>query len=296
MRAQSYTFLLIPGLHPYTRIVPRFEVTTLHSTTDLWLRRVSCNGDDGPGPDEERCDENRLIFVLRGRFVFNDYPTRAVINPRRALALLEGDAYTIEHPHGDGDICLSIGGTRLRPLVEAARRVPAVSVPGYLGIQNLAQRFARRSPLDGLAIEEAVCRALAPQDERMQAAGRDRVVADTIVYLIDLRFDEDLTLSRLASAAGVSVFHACRAFRRVMRTSIHQYRQAVRLWHALALLRETSWPLARVAVEVGFANQGHLGNVFRRRFGVTPARARTLPIDRSGFRRSPGGLDLNDRF
>ena len=83
------------------------------SAADLWLRRVSCDGDDPPRPREEYTGEDKVIFVLRGRFVLRNRLTKAVASPRTAVALRAGDAYTIEHPHGEGDVCLSIARTRL---------------------------------------------------------------------------------------------------------------------------------------------------------------------------------------
>jgi AraC family transcriptional regulator len=262
----------------YTRAVPRFEVTAFRSAADLWLRRVSCDGDDRPRPREEYAGEDNVIFVLRGRFVLRNRLTRTVASPHTALALRAGDAYTIEHPHGEGDVCLSIGGRRLRRLLCAHTRSCAVSAAGYTCVLALVERLAARERVDWFAVEETLHFALAPRDDRGSASVRDRAIAEAIAHTADMRFDEQhLTLDEIAAIAGTSVFHACRAFRRVRNTSIHRYRQTVRLRHALALLRETSWPLARIAVDTGFANQGHFGNVFRRRLGVTPARARRLP-------------------
>jgi transcriptional regulator GlxA family with amidase domain len=83
-----------------------------------------------------------------------------------------------------------------------------------------------------------------------------------------------LNLGDLAQAAQVSVFHACRAFRRARGTTIARFRQDVRLRHALALLMDTSRTIAEIACEVGFANHAHLTNRFVLRFGLTPAEAR----------------------
>jgi len=51
----------------------------------------------------------------------------------------------------------------------------------------------------------------------------------------------------------------------------------VRLRHAKRLLRSEA-PIARIAVDVGFADQSHLTRRFQRAFGITPgqfAAART---------------------
>jgi len=73
----------------------------------------------------------------------------------------------------------------------------------------------------------------------------------------------------------VSLFHACRLFRRATGSTIHRFHEELRLRHALARVLDTDEPLARIAVALGFANQGHFGNRFRRRFGVAPGAARS---------------------
>ena len=238
------------------------------------MTRVACDGDDGPGPAEESIAQHNVILALRGRFVFRDRAERTVISPMRALVLRPGDTYRIEHPDGDADVCLSVKGPFLADLTAAGDRTRAVPAAGYAAVQRLLVTLAAGQPVGGLAVEETVSNALGPARSGHASPGRDRAIAEAIAYVVELRFGERLALSDLAATAGVSVFHACRAFRRAMHTSIHRYQQNVRLRHALALLLDSSMPLARIAVDSGFANQGHLGNMFRRRFGLTPARVR----------------------
>lgn len=242
------------------------------------MRRVACDGDDGPGPAEESVVQHNVIFALRGRFVFRDRAGRSVISPMRALVLRPGDTYRIEHPDGDADVCLSVKGSFLADLTAAGDRTRTVPAAGYGAVQRLLVTLAAGRPVGRLAVEETVCNAFGPARSGHSSPGRDRAIAEAIAYVVDLRFGERLMLSDLAAAAGVSVFHACRAFRRAMHTSIHRYQQSVRLRHALALLLDSSMPLARIAVESGFANQGHLGNIFRRRFGLTPTRVRVAGL------------------
>ncbi|HKX17499.1 MAG TPA: AraC family transcriptional regulator [bacterium] len=240
------------------------------------LRRVFCDGDDGPGAREESVEREYVILALRGRFVFRDSAARFVVSPARAIVLRPGDRYTIEHPHREGDVCLSVTGGFAAQVADTCRRSVDVSPAGYLRVQQLLRRLAASRPVEGLFVEETLCDALASRETGWFPSRRDGAIADAIVYTIDLRFDERLVLTDLAAAAGVGVFHACRIFRRVTGMTIHHYHQMVRLRHAAALLLETSLPVSHIAVETGFANQGHLGNAFRRRFGETPARFRRV--------------------
>jgi AraC-like DNA-binding protein len=56
--------------------------------------------------------------------------------------------------------------------------------------------------------------------------------------------------------------------------SLHGYRQRLRLAAALQRLEEGERDLAALAHDLGYSSQSHLGAVFRRELGVTPAQAR----------------------
>ena len=63
-------------------------------------------------------------------------------------------------------------------------------------------------------------------------------------------------------------------FRKAVGRTIHEELQRVRLERAKRLLLETDLPIPSVAEAAGFASPSYLGQVFRRTFGVTPARYR----------------------
>ena len=231
--------------------MPHFHRTVLLVSDGLQLTRVSCDGDDGPRPVEEHTDGNNVVLALRGRFTFRDRQTRAVISPSRGLVLTAGQTYTIGHPHRDGDVCLSVEGSFLSHLVEGQRITCELSAAGYASVQRLVARLTAREPVEQLAIEEALSITLSSHEWRHPTRSHDRAIAEAITHTVELHINERLPLDRLAFIAGVSVFHACRAFRRVMGTSIHRHQQEIRLRHALALVLDTQLPLAQIAVEAG---------------------------------------------
>lgn len=92
--------------------------------------------------------------------------------------------------------------------------------------------------------------------------------------LVDHSLASDLSLTTLAAAVGLSKPHFVRMFRNTTGKSPHRYVMQKRAERALHLMQRSSLPLADIAVEVGFANQGHLNRVFLHHYGVTPGAVR----------------------
>ncbi|WP_408888892.1 helix-turn-helix transcriptional regulator [Myxococcus faecalis] len=252
------------------------HASLLYSAPDLQLARVTCDGHDSPRPREEGVDSERLVLALHGRFQYRDSRTRAVVSPGVGLRLGPQRPCEIRHPHGGGDACLSVRGAWLRRWSHPDASTLAVSAEAYVRLQSLLSHVAREEPVERVQVEEALGLILTTPGERGTTAvrPRERDIAHAIAHEAALHFDAKVSVETLAASAGVSPFHACRVFRNVTGTGIHQHLQEVRLRHALALLLDTRLPLADVALEAGFANQGHLGNAFRRRYGQTPGAAR----------------------
>ena len=141
-------------------------------------------------------------------------------------------------------------------------------------------RAVARGELDDLAVEEALI-ALAVDlvaDEAAAAASnaptrRHRDAAHAMEALVSARFREALTLREIAAAVDLSPFHAARVFREVTGTSLHRYREQLRLRTALARLDE-GVRLDELALELGFAHHSHFTHRFRRAFGLPPTAAR----------------------
>ncbi|MCP3165199.1 helix-turn-helix transcriptional regulator [Myxococcus qinghaiensis] len=261
--------------------MPRLHASVLFSAPDLQLARVTCDGHDGPRPKEEGVESERVILALHGRFQFRDARTRAVVAPGVGLRMHPRRPCEIRHPHGGGDACLSVRGPWLTQCLQAEATTFPVSTEAYVRLQSLLSLATRGEPVDRVKVEDTLALVLSPTERPgTSVSRRERDIAEAIAHEASLHFDAGASVEALAQGAGVSAFHACRVFRKVMGTGIHQHIQEVRLRHALALLLDTHLPLADVALEAGFANQGHLGNAFQRRYGKTPGAVRktlTLP-------------------
>lgn len=96
-----------------------------------------------------------------------------------------------------------------------------------------------------------------------------KVLSRVTDYIGD-NLDSRLTLSDIADTANLSPFHFSRLFKASTGLTPHQYVIEQRLQRARELLTGTDLPIHEVALQVGFADQSHLGRHMRRRYGVTP--------------------------
>ncbi|MBR0796252.1 helix-turn-helix transcriptional regulator [Bradyrhizobium jicamae] len=83
--------------------------------------------------------------------------------------------------------------------------------------------------------------------------------------------DADVSLAALASDAGLSRFHFCRAFKESTGLSPHAWLRQQRLEKAMNMLRDTDAPIATVATQLGYASQTAFTAAFRKLTGETPS-------------------------
>jgi AraC family transcriptional regulator len=83
--------------------------------------------------------------------------------------------------------------------------------------------------------------------------------------------DADVSLAALASDAGLSRFHFCRAFKESTGLSPHVWLRQHRLEQAMNMLRDTDASIVSVAAALGYASQTAFAAAFRRLTGETPS-------------------------
>lgn len=88
--------------------------------------------------------------------------------------------------------------------------------------------------------------------------------------LLDARYRDDLSLTEVAEAVGLSRAHLIRAFKKEFGMPPHGWLTDRRIRAARGLL-EKGAPIAETAFDCGFADQAHLTRQFKARTGVTPA-------------------------
>lgn len=261
-------------------------------TASVVLRRdgiaitdVSCRHGRGRGDDDE-AQHHAVVFVRRGCFVRSVDGVDHLLDPTRAYAINPGDDQRYDHPHDHGDDCTAITlepGT-LASLWGGDPVLPSAPMPSAPGV-DLEHRLLLAAGRRGEDVHELTERAilltgaaLEQVDRARVASGRPattrrrRALADAAREA--LADDPDRALGELAADLGVSAFHLSRLFHAAAGHTLSRHRMRLRARAALERLAGGEPSLARVAADVGFADQSHLCRVIRSETGHTPSALR----------------------
>lgn len=167
-----------------------------------------------------------------------------------------------------------VGAAFGQTLVDDPRLIDAIR-RAFLALYGEEGRLARDEALDrllehlgGHLLDTAA--AATPTSPTSPALARVR-------DLLHEHMSANIGLDELADSSGIDRFRLTRLFQREFGTSPHAYLVRLRLRAARRLLAAGHTP-ARVAAEVGFADQSHLGRWFRRAYRMTPATYRRMCV------------------
>jgi AraC family transcriptional regulator, melibiose operon regulatory protein len=88
-------------------------------------------------------------------------------------------------------------------------------------------------------------------------------------YIAD-NYDQKLVIDDVSKSTGLHKNYAMKLFNRVMKVSIKQYINQLRLQHAQALLLDTEKPVLNIALEAGFGSVSRFYDIFHREFSTSP--------------------------
>ena len=155
------------------------------------------------------------------------------------------------------------------PLVGAA----ALSLVGELQKAHGADAgFMER--LAGVMLEQTYRALVTPGTRGMNPRHVHFSRLQAVLNHVHANLASDLSATRLASRADVSLAHFSRIFRDAMGVPPHRYVLAARLDLARKLLTQSTLPISRIAEECGFSSQSHLTASFRTAHSTTPAQYR----------------------
>lgn len=110
--------------------------------------------------------------------------------------------------------------------------------------------------------------ALSIEDTRRVVAAR---------RIIDERWNEKLTLDKIARACGLNRAKLTRGFRDLFKCTIAEAIAETRLTQAKRMLLTTNLPVSSIGYESGYLNNASFARAFGRRFGQSPSDYRACP-------------------
>ena len=260
-----------------------------HARGDAWVFRIAQSGafwgllvDEQtryktrfePG-SEMHDDLDEVIVSLEGRYWVKVGDWSRTLSPGEAALIPRGI------PHDSG-VATNLVGIHFLVLLFPkdagilAGVTPggAALPPGGLSWLKGAFRFLRSTP----SAQGFLPLTVLPEFLRTLTAGprlgADASHPDPLIgtVLTALEVPETPSLAELATSVGLSPTHLQRRFVAAVGTSPLQYARAWQLDKIAATLRDGSTlPLVDLAVEHGFNDQKHFRQLFRRRFGQSPA-------------------------
>ncbi|MCC7125370.1 MAG: helix-turn-helix transcriptional regulator [Acidobacteria bacterium] len=220
-----------------------------------------------------------MTFVLRGAYTEQCSGCSFDIGEGDVVLHGAGESHA-DRMHETASLLLNLEFTQpwLERIDACGGRLDArVTVNGGYRLQlgaRLHREVRRDDPLAALCIE-AIALELVAEVSRSRPPGPDspRWFGRTLDYL-EANFRDELTLARIAAAAGVHPVHLARDFRRRQGITVGDYVRSLRVGWACRELIATDRPIIDIAMQAGFCDQSHMTRVFRRQAGLTPTQFR----------------------
>ncbi|MFN8061543.1 MAG: AraC family transcriptional regulator [Vicinamibacterales bacterium] len=276
---------------------PQFLDRAIRITPVVTVGEFRCTVGHPRFEDSGRIRQDCFVFPRLAVAIEHEHEAPFVANAAVATFYNAGQAYRRLAISADGDRCDWFGVTREVALDVVSSIDPAMAdrAGGPFGWTRgpvdarwcLDERAFMRclrsgASIDDAAVEERVIwwlvelagagrRHLAPARALTR---RSRDAVHETERLLSEHWREPWSLADLSRAAGLSVYHLCRAFRQVTGRTIHQYREALRLRESLDALQRETRSITDIALDAGFSSHSHFTAAFRREFGRTPSQVR----------------------
>jgi AraC family transcriptional regulator len=129
----------------------------------------------------------------------------------------------------------------------------------------------RQQLTDLLATRLLIAHAGSPTTFQPTMGGLSPKVLLRAIERLRSHSDADVSLDALASDAGLSRFHFCRAFKESTGLSPHAWLRQYRLEQAMDMLRDSDASVVSIAAALGYASQTAFAAAFRRLTGAPPS-------------------------
>jgi AraC family transcriptional regulator len=146
-----------------------------------------------------------------------------------------------------------------------------MSAADFLEGNGALDALFRQQMTDLLATRLLAAHAGAPATFQPVIGGLSPKVLSRAIERLHSDSDADVSLAALASDAGLSRFHFCRAFKESTGLSPHAWLRQHRLEQAMQMLRDTDASVVSVSAALGYASQTAFAAAFRKLTGETPS-------------------------
>jgi AraC-like DNA-binding protein len=279
----------IVGWPPYG--VGMLSSTDVANRAEFAVRTVRCRDDHCGWSAVEARSVHSVVLVRRGRFRRRVGRVDADLDPTTAYVSRPGEEERFAHPYG-GDVCtwISVSPALWQSLGGVP---PAAGSTIHVDAQlDLAHRrlLAAADDVDFAVAAELVrllAGVLGSARARSGSDSADRQLAEQARVAVAAGHPAAYGLPPLAAVLGTSPYRLSRAFSRHVGMSLTRYRNRVRIGAALDRIEAGEESLARLAADLGFADQAHLCRTARQQLGETPTALRRLlsPANRSSTAR-----------
>lgn len=157
------------------------------------------------------------------------------------------------------------------------RETTPVSNPARLtaAFEKTANRFSDPLHADPLLLKASLLELFAVAGSEFtrapqQSLSRPDAVTRAIEWMGAHSHDPEITLDAVADAAGLSLYHFGRTFRKTMGMSPMQYLRELRVRQSCGLLEGTALRINEIAHAVGFRDPLHFSRVFHDINGISP--------------------------
>ena len=140
----------------------------------------------------------------------------------------------------------------------------------FTDVMNMCTSILYQSRQEGPGISLLLYNILMTLCKRVDIENNGRPVNHRILKYIDENIDHRLTLAQTAQVFGYHPAYFSNLFSKTVGTTFSKYVMSRKISHACYLLETTSWPVERIAQELGFCDTSHFIQRFKALRQITP--------------------------
>lgn len=255
---------------------------TLATTDQFELRDVRCRSTTTGWSRTDVAASHVVVLVRDGSFRRRVAGRETLADPTVAYFVRPGDEEAFGHVRQGRDTCTAVELTEdfLAGMWGGEPGLPgdAVPTPAALDLEH-RRLLAAAGSVDASEVTERVSRLVSSLLHQVHPArvhaGRPATVGARARLVAEARqaltADPSLGLAELARLGAVSPHHLSRIFRAHTGETVTRHRNRLRCRVALERLAAGHTDLARLASDLGFADQAHLSRSLRREVGAPPS-------------------------